>query len=134
MRRRKRSVLRKRLINAAIVVVVVGGVAAFFIPTRGSYSPGGSGESIEGVQLFQNPTGHTLSAVVYPQTPPAGGEHHPTGLNCGIYSEAVPNVNAVHALEHGAVWVTYDPKLSAGNGTPEIDIRHDRRVARIGGA
>ena len=38
----------------------------------------------------------------------------PTWLNCGIYSDPVPNVYAVHSLEHGAIWVTYDPtKLSA---------------------
>jgi hypothetical protein len=63
--------------------------------------------------MFQNPTGHTTGPVTYPQTPPAGGEHNPTWLNCGIYGEPVPNVYAVHSLEHGAVWVTYDPQLSA---------------------
>ena len=113
IRRRKRKVLRKRLINAAIVVVVVAVIAAFFIPRKGTYTPGSSGESIDGVQSFQNPTGHTLGAVTYPQTPPAGGEHNPTWLNCGLYRDPVPNTYAVHSLEHGAVWVTYDPALSA---------------------
>jgi hypothetical protein len=113
VRRRQRKVLRKRLINAAIVIVVVGGIAALFIPRKGTYAPGSSGETVEGVQFFQNPTGHTLGAVAYPQTPPAGGEHNPTWLNCGLYSEPVPNTYAVHSLEHGAVWVTYDPSLSA---------------------
>jgi hypothetical protein len=43
--------------------------------------------------------------------PPAGGAHNPVQLNCGIYSQAVPNENAVHSLEHGAVWITYEPNL-----------------------
>lgn len=112
--RRKRAALKKRVMNAGIIAVIVGGLGAFFfLPRRGSYSAGGTGEVIEGVQIYHNPTGHTLEAVTYPQTPPAGGEHHPTWLNCGIYAEPVPNVYAVHALEHGAVWVTYDPTLSA---------------------
>jgi hypothetical protein len=114
VRRRKRAELRRRLTRAGIIILVVGGVAAWvFVPRRGSYSAGGTGDIIPGVQYFQNPTGHTTGPVAYPQTPPAGGEHHPTWLNCGIYGEPVPNVYAVHSLEHGAVWVTYDPALSA---------------------
>ena len=113
-RSRKRAVLRKRLTRAALITLVVGGLAAWiFVPRRGSYTAGGSGARIEGTQVFANLPGHTEAPVTYPQTPPAGGEHHPTWLNCGIYGEPVPNVFAVHALEHGAVWVTHDPNLSA---------------------
>jgi hypothetical protein len=113
-RSRRRTKLKKRVTRAAILIVVVGGIAALlFVPRRGSYTSGGTGALIEGVQYYQNPTGHTEAPVIYPQTPPAGGEHHPTWLNCGIYGDPVPNVYAVHSLEHGAVWVTYEPALSA---------------------
>jgi hypothetical protein len=44
----------------------------------------------------------------YGTNPPAGGVHNPAWLNCGIYTEPQQNENAVHALEHGAVWVTYN--------------------------
>jgi hypothetical protein len=111
VRQRKRTALRRRITKIAIIAVIAAGVGSLFLPAKGRYSAGGSGDAIEGVQVFQNPTGHTLGAVAYPQTPPAGGEHHPTWLNCGTYSEPVPNTNAVHALEHGALWVTYDPEL-----------------------
>jgi hypothetical protein len=43
--------------------------------------------------------------------PPAGGTHHPQWYNCGIYREPVPTINAIHSLEHGAVWLTYHPDL-----------------------
>ncbi|MEQ1735604.1 MAG: DUF3105 domain-containing protein [Rhodoglobus sp.] len=45
----------------------------------------------------------------YGMTPPAGGDHFAAWLNCGVYDQPQQNENAVHALEHGAVWVTYDP-------------------------
>ncbi len=45
----------------------------------------------------------------YDMNPPAGGDHYAAWLNCGIYDEPQENENAVHSLEHGAVWVTYDP-------------------------
>ena len=113
-RRRRRTALRRRLTKGAIITLIVGGIAAWmFVPRRGSYTPGSTGEAIEGVRRFQNSPGHTLEPVIYPQTPPAGGEHNPTWLNGGIYTEPVPNSYAVHALEHGAVWVTYRPDVSA---------------------
>lgn len=46
----------------------------------------------------------------YGMNPPAGGAHFAVWLNCGVYTTPVPNENAVHALEHGAVWITYDPE------------------------
>jgi len=45
----------------------------------------------------------------YGMNPPAGGNHWAGWLNCGIYTEVQQNERAVHALEHGAIWVTYDP-------------------------
>lgn len=51
--------------------------------------------------------------ALYDMDPPAGGSHSAAWLNCGIYTEPVPNENAAHSLEHGAVWITYDAdKLS----------------------
>lgn len=64
-----------------------------------------------GVETFQVKSGHTEGTVNYPQTPPAGGQHNAVWQNCGYYSEPVRNENAVHSLEHGAVWITYQPDL-----------------------
>lgn len=43
---------------------------------------------------------------------PAGGEHDGIWQNCGFYTVEIRTENAVHSLEHGAVWVTYDATLS----------------------
>jgi hypothetical protein len=56
---------------------------------------------------------HTTDDVTYPQTPPAGGPHAPIWLACGVYDDPVRDENAVHDLEHGTVWITHDPALSA---------------------
>ena len=58
---------------------------------------------------------HTTDDVRYPQTPPVGGAHAPIWLACGAYDEPVRDENAVHDLEHGSVWITHDPDLSAGD-------------------
>lgn len=78
-------------------------------------------QAITGVQLFPGlPATHVTGKVTYSQTPPAGGKHSATWLNCGIYSKPVPNENAVHSLEHSAVWVTYDPKKISGTSLLEL--------------
>jgi Protein of unknown function (DUF3105) len=71
---------------------------------------------------------HTKDPVSYPQSPPVGGNHDPTWLNCGIYDQAVRNENAVHSMEHGAVWITYDPALSAADVQKLRDLMPDSYI------
>ena len=118
---KKEQARKRRNKRAGIITAIVAGVAivAFLVtalvlttPRNASYSAGGSGAEIEGVETFTNTNKHVQTAVEYPQTPPAGGDHNPAWLNCGVYTEVQPNENAVHSLEHGAIWVTYDPSIS----------------------
>jgi hypothetical protein len=69
-------------------------------------------QEIEGVETFEDLTAnHVDTPVEYEQTPPVGGDHSPIWTNCAIYTEPVPNENTVHSMEHGAVWITYQPDL-----------------------
>ena len=54
---------------------------------------------------------HVTGPVRYSVTPPVGGPHNAIWMNCGIYDKPVPSERAVHNLEHGAVWITYQPSL-----------------------
>jgi Protein of unknown function (DUF3105) len=49
--------------------------------------------------------------VAYDQSPPFGGPHDQSWAGCNgvVYEAAVRNENMVHALEHGAVWIAYNP-------------------------
>ncbi len=63
----------------------------------------------EGVsQIALGSPGHREGPIDYDGVP-AGGEHAAVPLNCGAYDAPVPSENAVHSLEHGAVWITYPP-------------------------
>ena len=74
---------------------------------------GGDGP-LAAVQVYSDLTqAHVEGPITYRQTPPVGGDHNPVWANCGAYDEPVPSPNAVHSMEHGAVWITYRPSLAA---------------------
>lgn len=88
-----------------LVVILIAGGTTYGVLTTG----GERDELLSAVEEYDVTTEHVQSEVTYAQTPPVGGRHNPVWLNCGIYEEPVQDENAVHALEHGAVWVTYNP-------------------------
>lgn len=70
---------------------------------------------IEGVTTVASAAGaqHDDSLQIdFGGLPPMGGPHASSWQNCGIYTDPVvlPQ-HAIHSMEHGAVWVSYDPDI-----------------------
>ncbi|MFF7788812.1 DUF3105 domain-containing protein [Streptomyces sp. NPDC007991] len=111
-------------IGASVVIVcglVVGGVvlvrsqsddggsdtAATDTSAKGKFVTGKDGVKTWEGKLSRN---HVTKAVKYASEPPVGGDHNQVWMNCNgdVYTKKIDNTNAVHSLEHGAVWVTYN--------------------------
>ncbi|WP_309650584.1 DUF3105 domain-containing protein [Nocardioides sp.] len=68
--------------------------------------------TLDAVEVFDGmPTTHDDGEIIYEQSPPVGGPHNSAWLDCGAYDAPVPEENVVHDLEHGTVWITYEPGL-----------------------
>jgi hypothetical protein len=118
VRREQRHSARRRrgfIVAASVAVVaLVGGGSWSIIAASGSGSSTQDKVALTGLQTYTGlARDHVAGTVVYPQTPPVGGKHSAIWQNCGVYSAPVRNENAVHSLEHGAMWITYRPDLTA---------------------
>jgi hypothetical protein len=98
---------------AALAVVLV------LSSCGGSGGGGNPPADIPGVVLERAAShNHRQGAIDYQgKKPPSGGDHNPVPLTCGFYTQQPPNENAVHSLEHGAVWIAFDP------ATPTADVQ-----------
>ncbi|MGW6545425.1 DUF3105 domain-containing protein [Streptomyces massasporeus] len=127
MRRAEQSRERRNrvLTIAASVVVVAGLVVGGVVLVRSQDDKGGDtaaasdssgkGKFVtgkDGVKTWEGKLSrnHVAKAVKYASEPPVGGDHNQVWMNCNgdVYTEQLNNTNAVHSLEHGAVWVTYN--------------------------
>jgi hypothetical protein len=99
---------RSIIIIAAILIGVVGLGMLVYLNVR-------EPPPIRGVAVLARPSSGHDNSLQYPASdlPPAGGTHYDQWQVCGIYDEPVAPENAVHSLEHGAVWITYQPDLDA---------------------
>jgi hypothetical protein len=107
---------RARLVPATLIPSLMLALVALQSDAHQATPPGGtpSGDVIPGLVTYDVPSrAHTQGEVDYPQDPPVGGEHNPVWQSCGFYDQPVRNENAVHSLEHGAVWITYQAGLPA---------------------
>lgn len=70
--------------------------------------------AIEGVAVAEGELdkSHVQGPIDYDQTPPNSGPHNPVPQQCAVYSDPIAPEHALHSLEHGAVWITYNDDLS----------------------
>jgi hypothetical protein len=120
---------------AAVVVVLLFAVTVFgyafmrneenqakaaamapFTPTAENQDPS---TKIPGVQVIQYAGGQHVEAnqqVAYTHNPPFGGAHDFAWAACNgvVYPQAIRSENIVHSLEHGSVWIAYNPDQISG--------------------
>ncbi|GAA3119417.1 DUF3105 domain-containing protein [Streptosporangium carneum] len=92
-------------VGGVVVVLLVGLVGFYLVNERAT-------TSLDGVTSAKYPGSvHVQTKVSYKENPPMGGEHNPAWQTCGVYDKPINSENAVHSMEHGAVWITYQPDL-----------------------
>jgi Protein of unknown function (DUF3105) len=104
------AIHRRFLVLGIVLAALIGLAVVLLVRDDDDSVQAGLGDVVTYHDLSRD---HIAGPVHYPQSPPVGGEHDPIWLTCGVYDRPVREENAVHSLEHGAVWITYRPGLSA---------------------
>jgi hypothetical protein len=104
------------LIAAAVAVVVFAAAVITYAVVQVNEADAArvdSVDEIDGIETFDYAAGqeHVTTPVEYEQSPPVGGPHDGEWADCTgtVYDIDIRHENAVHSMEHGAVWITYDP-------------------------
>jgi len=103
------------LIAGALAVVVFAAAVITYAVVQVRAADAGKVESVDeiaGVQTFDYEGGiHDDNPLEYTESPPVGGPHANMWADCTgtVYDADIRHENAVHSLEHGAVWITYNP-------------------------
>jgi hypothetical protein len=86
--------------------------AAGFQPNEDDQDPSDRIEGVETVEYQGGLHADPGQRVAYDRHPPLGGAHDEVWANCNgaVYDRAVRTEHMVHSLEHGAVWIAYDPE------------------------
>lgn len=110
-------------IGAVVIgVVVIGALIWTNLPT------GVSDDPLLGEAIETGRAGHVATVAemeIVPGQPPVGGPHLGVWLNAGVFSTPVSDGNAVHSLEHGMIWFSYNPDLIS-----DADLEGLRDIAR----
>ena len=103
-------------IGVVLILALIGSVTSVILMEKKDKDQliAAAKKPIDGVQTFTDLSQkHTSTPLTFSETPPTGGDHAQTWIKCGIYTRAINTSEAVHSLEHGAVWITYRPDLPA---------------------
>ena len=126
-RNRRLAIVLSSVAAVAVVAVIVTFIVVGTAPSSPA-SPAGASD-LSDVQTWDVPGAQHVDPKTvdykaeFGMDPPAGGPHWAGWLNCGIYTQPQQNERAVHALEHGAVWVTYDPAKVKGDALATLQKR-----------
>jgi hypothetical protein len=111
------------------LAVVVFGYAYMKISAANAWKPSDSNKDpsndIPGIVKVDYKQGQHVTAtqrVAYDHSPPFGGPHDNAWANCTgfVYPNPVRSENMVHMLEHGAVWIAYNPDQIKGGDLDKL--------------
>ncbi len=94
------------LLIGGITVVVIAALIGFAATDKSSQAP--LGQSYPELTRDHIPIGS--SHEPYNSNPPSSGPHYAEPAPWGVKTDQLPDEQLVHNLEHGGIWIAYQPE------------------------
>jgi hypothetical protein len=100
-----------------------------YVPSDSNHDPSAQIAGVITDDYTGSGQGHVAAParVAYTHTPPMGGDHDQYWAACTgvVYPTAVRQENLVHSMEHGAVWIAYNPDQVSGAALDTLKAKVD---------
>ncbi len=90
-----------------LLILVFIGYIIFLFNSKTTASRPGQPVSIQGREHIPVGAAHPE----YNSNPPTSGWHYAQDTDWGVYQQELKDENVVHSLEHGGIWISYQPSI-----------------------
>lgn len=108
--------MNKKISIGIIGVVILVGlmyVVSFFLSESKMHTPLSQAIGQEYPNQGQLHIDVGASHELYNSNPPTSGPHYVVPATWGIYQNELPDEQLIHNLEHGGIWISYNPTIDA---------------------
>ena len=115
----QKRILKRYLVRgSALAVILVLGYGAYLL----SKNTAPQGEDLSrAISVLEDREHIAVGAepkVAYNSNPPTSGQHYDTPARAGFRDKEIADGHLIHSLEHGLVWVSYNPRI--GNESAKL--------------
>ena len=107
----KKEKIKKTITWLVILGVIFGGFSILVYTGIQQKKPQGSDLSQQ-VEVTEGQHVAPTTELAVTSTPPTSGSHFGQVASAGLRDEEIPDGHLIHNLEHGDIWISYNPRIS----------------------
>ena len=107
----RRSQKLKDLSRWIVIIIVIAGVGYGAWKFLSKSAPQGDDKSVGYPILGRDHIAVGSTHDPYNSNPPTSGPHYEIPARLGLYDVELPDERVIHNLEHGEIWISYNPRV-----------------------
>lgn len=107
MQQQKASRQKMMKWTIGLLVIAFLGYGLYWLISKTTTPRPGESIAIQGREHISVGSSHEE----YNSNPPTSGSHYAQPTDWGVYQDELKDENVIHSLEHGGIWISYQPSI-----------------------